>query len=81
LEKIKIVSTGKRNPTLPAVPVVIPTVPNRLRNNSNNNNNNTKETDKLSKHKHLEIEGSKMWKVRTKIVPVIIGTLETIRWD
>ena len=78
------------------MPVVIPTVPNRLRNNSNNNNsnnnsnnnnsnnnnnNNTKETDKLSKHKHLEIEGSKMWKVRTKIVPVIIGTLETIRWD
>jgi hypothetical protein len=34
---------------------------------------NTKETEKLSKYKDLEIEASRMWKVRTEIVPVIIG--------
>ena len=41
-------------------------------------NINTKETEKLSKYTDLEIEVSRMWKVRTKIVPVIIGALETI---
>ena len=30
-------------------------------------NFNTKETEKLSKHKDLEIEVSVMWKVRTKL--------------
>ena len=34
---------------------------------------------KLSKHKDLEIEISSMWKVRTKIVPVRIGALGTIK--
>jgi len=34
-------------------------------------NVNTKETKKLGKSKILEIEVSRMWKVRTKIVPVI----------
>jgi len=33
-------------------------------------NINTRETEKLSKYKHLEIKISRMWKVRTKIVPV-----------
>jgi hypothetical protein len=33
-------------------------------------NINTKETEKLSKYKDLEIEVSRMWKVRTKIVPI-----------
>jgi hypothetical protein len=40
---------------------------------------NTKETEKLSKCKGLEIEVSRMWKVRTKIVPVVIGALGTIK--
>jgi len=39
---------------------------------------NTK-TEKLSKCKGLEIFASWMWKVRTKIVPVITGRLVTIR--
>jgi len=41
-------------------------------------NVNTKETEKLSKYKDLEIEVSRMWKVRTEIVPVVIGALRTI---
>ena len=40
---------------------------------------NRKETDKLSKYKDLEMAVSRMWKVRTKIVPVIIGALGTIK--
>jgi len=39
---------------------------------------NTKETE--TKHfKDLVIKVSRMWKVRTKIVPVIIGALGTIK--
>jgi len=37
------------------------------------------ETKKLSKYQDLEIEVSRMWKVRIKIVPVIIGALVTIK--
>jgi len=44
-------------------------------------NVNKKDPDKLSKYKDLVIEVSRMWKVRTKIVPVIIGGLGTIRKD
>ena len=32
----------------------------------------TKETEKRSKYEDLETEVGRMWKVRTKIVPVII---------
>jgi hypothetical protein len=39
---------------------------------------NTKETEKLSKFKDLEFEFSRMWRVRTKIVPVPIGALGTL---
>ena len=42
-------------------------------------NVNTKETEKLTTYKNLEIEVSRMWKVRIKIVPVIIGALGTIK--
>jgi len=42
-------------------------------------NGNTKETEKRSKYKDLEIEVGRMWKVRTKIVPVVIGALGTIK--
>jgi len=41
-------------------------------------NINTIETEKLSKYKDLEIAVKWMWKVRTKIVSVIIGALGTI---
>jgi hypothetical protein len=41
-------------------------------------NFNTKETEKLNKYNDLEIEISRMWTVRTKIVPIIIGALGTI---
>jgi len=37
-----------------------------------------KETEKPSKFKDLEIEIGRMWRVRTKFVPVAIGTLGTI---
>jgi hypothetical protein len=47
---------------------------------SNDNSNfNTKETEKLSKYKDLEIEVSRMCKVRTKIVPVVPEALGTIK--
>ena len=45
---------------------------------TDDSNLNTKETEKLSMYKDLEIEVSTMWKVRTKVVPVIIGALGTI---
>jgi len=37
-----------------------------------------KETEKVITCKDLEIEVSRMWKVRTKIVPVITGALGEI---
>jgi len=44
-----------------------------------NSNSNTKETEKLSKYKDLEIEISRMCKVRAKIVPIVPEALETIK--
>jgi hypothetical protein len=40
---------------------------------------NTKETEKLNKFKNLEIAVSRVRKVWTKIVRVVIGTLGTIK--
>jgi hypothetical protein len=42
-------------------------------------NVNTKKAEKLSNYEYLEIEVSRKWTVRTKIVPVIIGGLGTIK--
>jgi hypothetical protein len=39
---------------------------------------NTKETGKLSKYQDLEIEVSGVWKMRAKIVTIMIGALGTI---
>jgi hypothetical protein len=39
---------------------------------------NTKGTDKLIQYKDLEIEVIRMWKLRTKILPVVTGPLGTI---
>jgi len=37
-----------------------------------------KETEKILKYKYLTIEIQRMWKVKTRIIPVIIGTTGTI---
>jgi hypothetical protein len=42
-------------------------------------NVNTIEAEKLSKYKELEIEVSRIWNVRTKIVLIIIAALGTIK--
>ena len=42
-------------------------------------NINRKEIEELSKYKDQEIDFSRMWKVRTKIVPIIITALGTIK--
>ena len=46
---------------------------------SHTRNMNTKENKQLNKYKDLEIEVSRMWKLRTKIVSDIIGALGTIK--
>jgi hypothetical protein len=46
---------------------------------TDDSNVNTKESKKLNKYKDLEITVSRMWTVRTKVVPVIIGALATIK--
>ena len=38
-----------------------------------------KEFQKLSKYKDLQIEVTKMWKLKTKIIPVVIGALDMIK--
>jgi len=42
-------------------------------------NVNSQETEKLSKYKDLEMEVSRMCKVGTKIVRVIVGALATVK--
>jgi hypothetical protein len=46
---------------------------------TDDSNFNTRETEKLSKCQDLEIEVSRMWKVRTKIVPFVIVGSGTIK--
>ena len=42
-------------------------------------NISAKEFEKLSKYKDLKIEIAKMWKMKTKTIPVIVGTLRMIK--
>ena len=49
-----------------------------MNNNNNNNNNNNKEAEKILKYKDLTIEIQRMWIVKTKVIPVIIGATGTI---
>jgi hypothetical protein len=53
-------------------------------NNNNNDNNNNKrnvtkkEAEKILKYNDLIIEIQRMWNVKTKVTPVIIGATGTI---
>ena len=38
-----------------------------------------KETEKKSKYKYLELEIQRMWHMKTKLVPVVVGALGTIK--
>ena len=42
-------------------------------------NISAKEFEKLSKHKDLDIEIAKMWKMKKKLIPVIVGALGMIK--
>jgi hypothetical protein len=58
----------KKEKTCPLIDIVMP----------DDSNVNTKEIEKLSRYKNLDIKVSRMWKLRTKIVPVMIEVLGTI---
>ena len=42
-------------------------------------NASTKEVEKIAKYKDLDIEISKMWSMKTNVIPIVIGALGLIR--
>jgi hypothetical protein len=51
---------------------------NNSNSNNNNNNNNNKGAEKILKYKDLIIDIQRMWNVKTRVIPVIIGATGTI---
>ena len=63
-----IVIKHKQNKTCQLIDMSVPS----------DSNISAKEFEKLSKYKDLEIEIAKMWKMKTKTIPVILGALGMI---
>ena len=40
-----------------------------------------KETEKKSKYKDLELEIQRMWQMKTEVIPVVVGALDTVKKD
>ena len=51
---------------------------NNHNHKNNNNSNNNKEKEKIDKYRDLARELRKLWKVKTRVVPIVIGALGTI---
>ena len=64
-----IVIKHKQNKTCQLIDMSVPS----------DSNISAKEFEKLSKYKDLEIEIAKMWKMKTKTIPVVVGALGMIK--
>ena len=38
-----------------------------------------KEIEKKSKYEHLEVEIQRMWQMKTIVIPVVVGSLGTVK--
>ena len=64
-----IIIKHKQNKTCQLIDMSVPS----------DSNISAKEFEKLSKYKDLEIEIAKMWKMKTKTIPVVVGALGMIK--
>ena len=67
--KSNIVIKHQQNKTCQMIDMSVPS----------DSNISAKEFEKLNKYKDVEIESAKMWKRKTKIIPVIVGALGMIK--